>query len=401
MRITLKFDTPWRIGSWASKSANAVETLVDGLTNKPLIPGSTIAGGLRAAAPQRETAFGPEPGSDAHQVSPWWILGTSVEGATTKPRHRNRIDRERQAAAVNGLFETEEVWGGRLTIYLRGEDVAIEPLLEAVQAWRPTIGAGKSVGMGRAKITGLRYRELDLDDPTTLLEYLQPAQPAQRVENLLRAKAREVQVEAPPETPLIVAKLRCRYLARQDGQACTVHGSQLKGILRSRVEFIARSLEASQPPVAGPESQVKVCGTESEWIGCGECGVCRAFGSTQAAGALEFQAAEVSPDDREPDKRVRIGIDRFTGGARQGAWFVQEYRTDVDLTLVIRDRRPAMLDSWVQTALLHALRDLDDGLVTVGAEGAVGYGRVKVTDLEVAGKPTSLGDLDPVRMVTR
>lgn len=381
VKVILQIESPWRVGSWDAKAGDTVETLIDSLTGAPMVPGSGIAGSLRAAD-QTGTLFGPEPGSDEAHVSPWWILGTRVEDAPLRSRRRVRIDRKRQSAAKRGLFDADEVQSGTVLVYLRGEDVAVEPLLALLSSWRPLVGGGRSIGMGQAVIKSVRHCELDLRDPETLLEYLQPAEPIKRVERLLATRGSDASIKVDSTDPLIVAHLKCAHFAQSEVVSHVVNGSQWKGILRSRVEFIGRSMGFA------------VCGDDEEkWDGCGTCDVCRAFGSTSAIGALTFLS---SPWHGPESSRVRIGIDRFTGGTRKGAWFRQTYNTDVEITLIVREERPQRVERWVLNALLHALRDIDDGLVTIGPEGAAGYGQAQIVRLLVRDQPTSLDAIPPL-----
>lgn len=239
--------------------------------------------------------------------------------------------------------------------------------------------------MGRARVSSIRYRTLDLDtrDGVAALLGGDKQTPVARVDALLK-RGRDSGTQADREIPLLEAKVSCEFLAQPEEQQASTHGSAWKGILRSRVEFIGRSLG------------LKVCGYGKEnWTGCGECSVCRAFGSSTGGGKWEF--LDSVWEHHEARSRTRVAIDRFTGGARDGALFTQHYERDVTMTLKIMG--PPLDDEedrWVERALLHALRDLDDQLITIGPEGASGYGMASVEGVRFRGSSVTLNELEPV-----
>ena len=390
VRADLKLDGSWHIGSWDSDAANILGTLKDHKEN-PVVPGSGIAGMLRAAFGDSATGLlGRDPDDatkdDAREISPWWILGTvtTVEPPENTPavatRRRTRIDRRRKASARHGLFDTEEVSGGKVTVYFRADNVDPKPFLKLLAACNPRIGGGRTIGLGAAELTGIRHRTIEFGDGNdeetkkAFLEFLMPhSSPIERVEKLLE-KGENYEFTSRSRTPILTANMTVDRLAITDRQETRIHGSTMKGILRSRVEFIGRSMGYA------------ICGARDkdtgDWTGCGECAVCAVFGHSGKPGKLEFATAKWTSDqqDSAPKERVRIAIDRFTGGTRSGAWFKQQYLENVTWKLEIFGSLPAEDDpnGWIRAALLHALRDINDGFVTIGPEGATGYGRARV-----------------------
>lgn len=384
VRVTVEIESDWRIGSWESASADAVETLIDKLTGAPLVPGTGIAGGLRASVPGKgaESLFGPAPKAKL-EASPWWVLGTTVADAPIRQRRRAKINRRRGAAERRGLFAVDEVSGGILTIYFRSEVDDPQPFLELLAKWRPRIGGGRTTGLGVGRVTAIRYRTLDLDTKAGIDEYLSASADSAvgRVDELLK-RGQDVQEKPDGRQPLLSVCVSCGYLAQPDERQAKTHGSAWKGILRSRVEYIGRSLGLT------------VCPASDQWTGCGSCAVCRAFGSTTLGGAWEFH--DSAWESRATETVTRVAIDRFTGGARDGALFKQYYERDVRMTLTVHGSPIEGDDSWVNDALLHALRDLHDGLITIGPEGASGYGMATLTELTFDGRSIDLNSIAPV-----
>lgn len=383
VRATIVMDAPWRVGAWDNRSADAIDTLRDQFAGDPMVPGSGIAGGLRSAAVDRADAlFGPETGN-ALRVSQWWVLGTVVEDANIVTRRRVKIDRKSGTAEPHGLFTADDVTGGTIRVYFRSEEEDPKPFLDLLATWRPMIGAARTTGMGRGHVSQVRYRTLDLDQRSQVEALLLPAAAVQRVDRLLETGKDLELAESEPD-PLLRARVSVAFLAQPDELQEMTYGTAWKGVLRSRVEFIARSLG------------LPVCPDSEQWGGCGECPICRAFGSTKAGGCWEFLDSHWTM--HTADGRVRIGIDRFTGGARKGAWFRQQFEREVEMTLCVMGARLEAEDAWVERALLHALRDLDDGLIVIGPAGAVGFGQTQLSEIEFAGTPVALADLEPVVM---
>jgi hypothetical protein len=84
-------------------------------------------------------------------------------------------------------------------------------------------------------------------------------------------------------------------------------GSTWKGVIRSRVEYVARSVGMA------------VCGDDRDGPvrACGTCQVCRAFGSPESAGILDFSSTPVARSAGTIRQvRQRVALNRFTGGAR-------------------------------------------------------------------------------------
>ena len=185
--------------------------------------------------------------------------------------------------------------------------------------------------------------------------------------------------------------IRCRARPANRGRPSPKPSKLLLLLLIYAVQFIGRSLG------------MITCPDANEWTGCGTCGVCRAFGSTQRRGMWEFsnspwlQADTMSRVEESKIKTyARIAIDRFTGGTRNGALFEQRYQPNLTMELKVVGPRLPDEYAWVERALLHAMRDLNDGLITLGGRGAIGFGMVTVQAVEFAGITVDFSRLDPV-----
>ncbi|HEU4884218.1 MAG TPA: RAMP superfamily CRISPR-associated protein, partial [Longimicrobium sp.] len=194
-------------------------------------------------------------------------------------------------------------------------------------------------------------------------------------------------------------------------------GASLRGVLRAQVERIARTLAARQA-AASPEAAAgfaRLCAACSVFVtaaaekenehhalrSCAEraeahgredadpaeaeerCLGCTLFGSTRIGSRLRIADAELG-DKAAPVFRLRdfVAIDRFTGGALEHAKFDALPLYDPVFRVSMELEAPDA-SGWELGALALALRDLDDGLATVGAHGSRGFGRARVEGVEL------------------
>lgn len=181
-------------------------------------------------------------------------------------------------------------------------------------------------------------------------------------------------------------------------------GSSLKGVLRSHLERIARTLvpgsvcipyydpkhSSISIPVAS-EQQAHGCGYRSgskepsSALRYGEsCAACRMFGSLKFGG--RFSIGDAYPlEGRLPalESRNGVGIDRFTGGTVRGVLF--------DLQALVGGRfradvRLLNFELWQLAALNILLVDLRDEMIAIGSGRSRGFGRIRgeVTDYKLA-----------------
>lgn len=172
--------------------------------------------------------------------------------------------------------------------------------------------------------------------------------------------------------------------------------SSWKGVLRHRVETILRL-------VLGREGR----GEEGSRDGEGRLVqdvLALLFGSLEHGRGLvwvrdgAFTAG--SPDPGQAGgpapvgKRTHVAIDRFSGGAKPSALFTWECvlpgsRVRLELDAPGLERSPAC-----RNLLLHAVRDLHEGLIGIGAGTSRGYGTVALAD----GQDAALPQPEPVRL---
>lgn len=408
-------------------------------TDVPCIPGTSLAGAMRAhvrevlGATKAAEWFGHvdaaaesgRTGDDRRTAaaSGLWTFTAPAEDGTAPAVQRwtTAIDRRRGAARVRTLrgvevlvegtvFRAVVLWGA-----CRHED--LEQLVGALGSWRPAFGRGVSTGSGRCAIRGLRFGVADLEADETLLHWLtlpvaefaarhatRPATPA-GTEPVGTHWTLGLRLAG----PLLVSAQQPgdrrgdarTYLTSRDG-APLIPGTTMKGVLRSRVEFVLRAVG------------LPACEDQT----CGQCRPCMWFGHAGGLDAGQGRAGRRAQvrfvDSRVADqtdgikihvrRTTHVAIDRFMGGAaavtkreakaheataRGGLLFTVEAPDSgdlvvaVDVTDVPEDERPLL------GALLRlALTDLTDGLVGIGHATTRGYGSVAGRPAATAGLPT-------------
>ena len=179
----------------------------------------------------------------------------------------------------------------------------------------------------------------------------------------------------------------------RDGDRYVLPGTGLKGLLRSRAEYILRSVGLDPEPCLDQR--------------CGRCWTCEVFGY---GGGNDMRArvvgarAMIRVTDaivRDPVKvqRQHVAIDRFTGGAQDGLLYTVDALEGGTFDVSVEplaDELPADRVREIRAVLRLVFEDLADGIAGVGAGVARGYGTVSV-DLNDAESREDLPDLGAAR----
>jgi CRISPR/Cas system CSM-associated protein Csm3 (group 7 of RAMP superfamily) len=381
MEITLlvfdiQLDSPWSLA--APEVAEAVDRpLARDDRRRPFIPASSLAGSLKEhLGPDGHRLMGgaAEP-SEGEEIPPsaLRLLGTEVAAAATQLVRSTAIDRDRGAARQRTLRSTETGPADTtVRLYARYDDRPDMALLEALAAWRPAVGGGRTSGLGRAHLATLRWGTLDLADPNDLRTWLLDGGP-----RLFEAAA----TNKPPladqtATPWLQTRWRIvdglltagtadgatTMVWRRDDQPY-IEGSSFKGMLRNRAEFILRSLGEAACDGTGP--------------GCETCLACALFGSRGRRGRLSVRGTPI--EQAQLERQAHVAIDRITGGAAAGRLFEDEVVVAGRFTLTI-DALDGKIPPAGRRLVLQVLADLHDGLFGIGSRSTRGLGTVELED---------------------
>lgn len=184
---------------------------------------------------------------------------------------------------------------------------------------------------------------------------------------------------------------------RNGRQEVYLPGSSLKGVLRSHAERIARTLspaascnpfkDANDPEAfcgacfeARKKAKTEQKGLDNPTVYSDSCPICRLFGSTWYSGRLATEDAYAIDGAPRPEQRDGVGIDRFTGGAAQGAKFDLEVVTGGVFITHLHLRN---FELWQLGLLGFVVADLKDRLIRVGSGKSRGLGQIEGTVEEV------------------
>jgi CRISPR/Cas system CSM-associated protein Csm3 (group 7 of RAMP superfamily) len=371
-------------------------------SGKPYIPTTSAVGSLREHA---ASVLAPDVvvrlfgGGDPADLAPSLLraMGTAIpDGTGTDVRSQTAIDRFSGSARSRSLRSREQVpVGTEMHLYLclvHPDPTDLQALRQALGAWRPVLGGGRGVGLGECRLLSASHRSLDLGSREGLAAWLALDGPGTwdtkgwtswNITPALRDA--DVSLEFTLDGDLHVGTGQQRRrdggggIASVDrnGEDYVVPGSALKGVFRSRAEFVLRSLGLRACASTGSDGSVPGlvdrCGSDP-------CLTCRIFGWTggSAAGqrsAVRFRDATIV--GAEPAERTHVAIDRFTGGQAHGLLFTEEVVSSGRITveILIEDRQ---LQPVIE-ALMHVVAwDIHDGYVGIGHGTARGMGSLRL-----------------------
>ena len=236
-----------------------------------------------------------------------------------------------------------------------------------------------------------------------------------RTEGPVLVKSGHSTVSGPDMTPVLTY--------RNGDTEVYLPGSSLKGVFRSHIEKVTRTLKDGivcnpfAKTKAQPQGNQLVCHNYAE-VSCSDkfetrqkdelrigsnrwrrypkkedlssedtyrdsCPGCRLFGSTSFIGRVAISDAYLAEDSQQKtEQRDGVGIDRFTGGAAGRAKFdLEVVSSGVTFETKIHMRN---FEMWQLGMLMLIVADLEDGLIRIGSGRSRGFGNVKATLSEVS-----------------
>jgi CRISPR/Cas system CSM-associated protein Csm3 (group 7 of RAMP superfamily) len=411
----LRLTSPCHLGG-ADPAATSDRPVLRDETGRPYLPGTTLAGLLRAALGEDEgrALFGGASGDDEGLQSPLIVDDAPVTSLVpTELRDGVKIDGAEGVAGDKTKFDIELLPAGtrftvRFELVLPGDerDQAIlgsfVQLLGLLESGDVRLGARSTRGLGACDVPAGPSRwwveDLRVSRRDGLLKWLGQGReealgaPWPRVERHACPSAREVAValgcSLPGAAPGAARRIRVTLevagslIIRSGGhapaEADNVHlhrldvdeggtstwrpvlpGTSLAGVLRHRCLRIAQTLERQ--------------GSE----GGGAKLVARMFGELSRASRV--RVPEVPVEGGRLLRHTRLRIDPWTGGALESFLFTEDawYGGTVDLEIELQPRHGEGLMGAERALLLLALRDLATGDLCVGGESAAGRGRLR------------------------
>lgn len=361
---------------------------------------------------------------------------------TVRIRDGVGIDRISSTAARAGLvkfdFEvlpagTEFILRLELEDSIETDEKLLAVLMAEWEAGRAWLGGRVTRGLGAFDLKNPKFAQQDLSDTAGVLKYLKNDHPweiATKSENwldenlkLIRATipACKLSNEAIAKTFVNVEfdlEISGPFLCNDTDAAAQsgfdhapllakisptgkpiLPGASLRGVFRERAEWIARTVTTSNSstqedflakcpacnpmdsreknPLASCDTLLREIANIPDDLEVSEnqlCFGCRFFGSTRRGSRLIFEDSESKV---ESHRKVLdfLAIDRFTGGGKEGAKFDAFALWKPCFPIRIYLENP---QSWELGWLTLVLRDLYDGMMSIGFGAAKGFGQPQI-----------------------
>lgn len=424
-RIVIEAKSPLNIGS-GSKGIKSDSLVLRDINGLPFIPGTTIAGLLRhTLGEDEEKVMGSQEMGSPLIITEAKMLdsdGTVLDGIIPRERldspflrnYRQLPIRQharighRGATVKGGKFDEEIVLKGTRFCFEmemlsdNGDDTRFKELLDTMNSGTFRIGSGSRSGFGEIEIVGnqCQYKKVDLTDKDQRAWYLQKSSSLREewtdgvtvdlgkpstdgwTTYLLELKPADFMLFGSGfgNDKADMTFVRETFADWSSGTAqvkdrehvVLIPASSVKGALSHRIAFHYNKLrEKFADTLAEGESA-------DDFVGKNNAAVKAVFGSEgkkDTKGKMQDkQRGNVLMSDiiKEADIASKIlshvSIDRFTGGAIDGALFNEEvlFAKGLDLRLTLIVRNTAFEDKDVKTAFEDALKDLCTGMLPLG-----------------------------------
>jgi CRISPR/Cas system CSM-associated protein Csm3 (group 7 of RAMP superfamily) len=402
---TLVLETPAHLGNGDAEALTDMPLLLDRVTGRPLLTGTSIAGALRAYLREVEHGYGREESANdraqrlfgvvqGNESAQSWLLVDDALGTTPGVEIRDGVslDAATRTAEDKQKYDIELLQAGTtfdLSLELllsddnQGADLLQSMALALHGLERGEIGLGmrKHRGLGQCRVTEWRVRRYQVttkrgllawfdDDISgekqgkeiyTLLGIESAISDAREFFNLDAVFALESSLlirsgSGTPDAPDMV-----HLHSYREGEAVPIlSGTSLGGAVRARAQRIANTLL--------PEGDAKklvngMFGKDIERADDKPTGSRVITHETEVRGNLDLVQS-------------RVKIDRFTGGAYPQALFSEQPlfgdpESEVRVQLELHSPQPAEIG-----LLLLVLKDLWTGDLPLGGESSVGRGRL-------------------------
>ncbi|MBO9129091.1 RAMP superfamily CRISPR-associated protein [Bacillus sp. 165] len=165
------------------------------------------------------------------------------------------------------------------------------------------------------------------------------------------------------------------YIDSENNKKYFIPGASLKGVLRTHTEKIFYTLNKIPNFRKAKEHSLKFSNQKEKFEYLEKLNIVeKLFGSTGYRGRLIIEDAYFE-GEIIPEIRPNVAIDRFRGGAKDGALYETESIKEQVCKTTIRLKNA---EPWEVFWVCLLLRDLNHHFITVGAKSSIGYGKVNV-----------------------
>lgn len=412
-RIVIETKSPLNIGS-GNKTIKTDSSVLKDVNGFPFIPGTTLAGLIRHSLDVNtpESLMGYVKGSDGVGslliVSEAKMLnskGKVMDGIlfpddideTTKrfvelPIRQHAKIGHHGATVKGGKFDEEVVLKGtRFCFELelpsdKSDNSLLHDVIDVIRLSSFRIGSGSRSGFGNIKIISCKCKTIDLSDKEDRAWYLEKSSFLSEdwdgaeydTTPIKDANWIEYRLELQPSDFILfgsglgnenadITYIRESYLFWEDNKAVVkksdnvlvVPASSVKGAVSHRVAFYYNQKKGIFADQHTPEEQLLYVGDNNE-------AVKTLFGSEGRNGGEKQRGnvliSDVIQDLINPSPKVlnHVAIDRFTGGAIDGALFDEEtlLANNEHITLTFMVKKTALIDADICYAFESALKDI-------------------------------------------
>lgn len=385
-------------------------TVLKGADGIPYVPGTSIAGALRALMTDSCTSVTAEDlerfwgGSGEEGLQSAFIAGDATipggrlafpveerDGVGIDPRTGTAMAKRKYnydiVPAGNRFF-----WRGETIVRMCDDPALMEQFTQTLCALLAEgcvkLGAHTAKGFGRVRLENPRTCKFDLTDAEGVRTYLRFCSTGQLAsDHPLACKpfphsssGLSVEADFSLASALIVRSYSTDPAAPdessvQSGDHYLIPGSSLKGALRHRAMMIISTLGVVDPERSSDlQSLFGKAGNEHPENSTPEKSI-----------KSRLLVDESIVDGALPDVQTRIQVDRFTGGVRNGAFLESQPlwsnrgQERVHMRIAVKD-----CASWEAGLILLLLKDLWTGDLQLGGERSVGRGGLRGIGAEIS-----------------
>lgn len=394
---TLKAATPLSVGGSGVGEHVDIELATDG-AGKCYIPGTSLAGAIRSWLERHgcKNHFFGETDGEASRV---YVNDAPIYGAIKERRHGISInDDTGTVSGREGFLYTRAILPRGTSVPFSLELDAISEndgsvmalVVKALEAGEIRFGGCRARGMGRMYLTGTEINFYDFANDDTALDLWLENSPSaiNSLDSFIMPKLNDeksfhVKINWKPEANLMVksgldgisTKIMPLVSGVGEGLAPVISGTSLKGIFRAHArKILSTVLEDGASKILddifGDKDRV------------GRLMIDDVYCNNQPVPFEDWITEDAAALDRITSENQHVAIDRFTGGASQGALYnARPVKSSCawEPIIITLDSYPEIPEETLkqELALLKLLvRDFSEGYISVGFGSRRGLGRI-------------------------
>lgn len=398
LKVYISLTSPLNLSSGESELTDT--DIIRDWDGKPFVPGSSLAGAMRAylnKAGNEDCIMGYSGTDDSGRMSPLFISDITFEGRLVSGI-RDGVELGINKTAITGSKYDMEILetGAKGFFYMEltirdGNDEAamiheLALIIKGINSGEICLGTKKTRGFGQFTITQIKQKTYSKDN------YLQYAdgykeqtwdECSDALEDWIKLSEDEdnkmihIRVPLKLEGGISIRRygvkkgqpdfvhLTSKYSGNNDIEVPVIPGSSFAGAIRHRMKEILTLLlqENILPEVVDKKTVDQI--------------IDKMFGYAKENNAhvsnVIIRESEIQ--DSKPLTMVRTGVSRLESSVKTGALYKEITYVGGNLTLNITVRKNETKDEdWITGLLLLVLKDIQNGLLAVGGETAIGRG---------------------------